>query len=72
MPQASQEVQEKIDALFGHHDPQDLAAQKYLESRGWIEEPPGWWTVTPDHYPTDDEWLCMLYLIEEWDHALRG
>lgn len=71
MPQTDTRTREKIEALLGP-DPKDLGhdilAQTYLKKRGYVlGSNYSWSAPKPQRPPTDEELLCVKYLIEEWD-----
>ena len=69
MPQATEELRAEMKRLFG--DPiSDEGPTKYLESHGYLLTP-GWEWYKPGVLDpsamTEDEWLCLLFLVQEWD-----
>ena len=74
MPQTTQE---NLDALAQFLDEvDDYTTQEYLVNRGYTLEGDFTWShpnVKSKNYMTENEWQCMLYLIQEWDYGgLRG
>lgn len=73
MPQTSKKIQDLIDKWFPQEtlldfECQDIACIRFLESRGWILNKD--WTWTPPvsfHTQSYFEYICITYLIEEWD-----
>lgn len=69
MPSASQEV---IDYMGSYHGPgfSDSTAMGFLEERGFILTE-SWEWIAPDGKTLEtidqDEWMHVLYLIQEWD-----
>lgn len=72
MPQTSPEVIDRMYELFPDADGDfDTLAQGYLEDRGFTLGRDFFW-IAPPHYREwidllQDEQLCIIYLIEEWD-----
>lgn len=69
MPQTSAEIQERIDKFFpSASQSQDFQSTKFLEKAGYILNKNWTWKLpSPDHKITEEEDLCLVYLIEEWD-----
>jgi len=70
MPQASADLREMIRRRFG--DPvSDAGPTKYLEDAGYVLQENWLWTPKPGVKDLKDmsntEWLCLFFLIEEWD-----
>lgn len=71
MPQATQELQEKMQARFGSLDSegpeQFLKDAGYILTRKWLWRPkPG---VTKYEEMTQDEFDCLAFLLQEWDYG---
>lgn len=73
MPTATKELRNKMGELFGHGLDYDFVDDwpptEYLLNRGWTEKG-GVWTQPKDRTVTPEEWDCMNFLFQEWDHAL--
>lgn len=74
MPQASDETRGHMERLFG--DPiDDSGPMSYLRDKGWKLS--GDWFYSHPLYTTKnsikdiptDEWVCIVFLVHEWDHA---
>ena len=70
MPQATDELRQKMERRFG--DPIDsdgptefLMERGYKFNKGWISSPVA-------HEPTDLEADCIDFLVDEWDYAYTG
>ena len=73
MPQASDELRAKMDGYFGNGGIDDWEPTAFLIGKGW-EENLGWWTLPADaewHKLTEQEFDCITFLIDEWDHAIH-
>jgi hypothetical protein len=44
----------------------------FLESRGFKEKSGMLYPPVPAHNVSAIEWLCIRYLVEEWDYAFIG
>lgn len=73
MPQTSKDVQQIIDRWFPRkehlpYETQDNHCMAYLESHGWkLTRLFEWEPPVPAHTVSYFEWICIKYLIEEWD-----
>lgn len=71
MPQASDELREKMDQRFGDIDDSGpcefLHSQGYKLGRDWCWTPPE--SVLSYKDMTDDEYDCLLFLVHEWDYG---
>lgn len=71
MPQCRTEIQNLIDKWFPNekYESQDFACVNFLESHGWILNKGSWdWKPpVPSHTQNFFEYICITYLIEEWD-----
>lgn len=70
MPQATDELRAEMKHLFG--DPiNDAGPIKFLEDRGYKLTKQWTWLPKPGvKFPADmdnDEWMSLLFLIQEWD-----
>ena len=67
MPTASSSQRALMEKWFG--DPIDESGPiNFLESHGYVlTQTFHWRKPVPCHTVSDDEWECMLFLIEEWD-----
>lgn len=71
MPSTLPELRKLMSEWFGE-DETDLAAQRFLESRGYYEVGIGLWeTPVPAHNATPEEFAVIRYLVEEWGHWFR-
>lgn len=61
MPQATDELREKWKTLE--------AAEKYLESRGWVLSSDGGWYWIGDHTPDLEELSAIEYCSQAWDYG---
>lgn len=71
MPQASDELRSRIQARFGsidiHGPEQFLRNAGYTLTNDWLwKAKPG---VVSWNDMSDDEWECMLFLVDEWDYG---
>lgn len=72
MPQASDELEDIIVNWFNKDKKEnvslDIECIKFLKSRGYILTR-GWCWVkpVPAHTISTEEYLCMKYLVDEWD-----
>jgi hypothetical protein len=71
MPQASDELRDKMGEYFGAENRiSDHAPEEFLRSQGWTENRSVW------HCPagktieqvSQKEFDCIKFLIHEWDH----
>ena len=70
MPQAGEVLRDKMNDWFG--DPiSDQGPIKYLHEQGYKLTPQWVWIpkpgVTKYSDMTEKEYLCMLFLVDEWD-----
>lgn len=70
MPQASDELRTEMECLFG--DPvDDGPPMRFLEAAGYTLKRDWNWTRKPGVQTyedmTQDEWMCMVFLRDEWD-----
>lgn len=74
MPQASDElrkivhwiVQCKPDGIV----PSDGDVTAFLEQRGYtLTRAWDWKLPQPDHVVTEMEYLCLTYMVDEWDYG---
>lgn len=70
MPQATEELRDEMRRLF--NDSIDISGPiKYLENAGYILQRNWLWKPKPDvtsyEQMTQDEYLCMAFLVQEWD-----
>lgn len=72
MPQASDELRQKMQTYFGDSI-DDSGPTKFLKSKGWRETETGLW-FSPQHidHVSTQEFECLLFLRDEWDHAYAG
>jgi hypothetical protein len=69
MPQATDELREKIDGYFKSGI--DLYAPlEYLKSEGWTDDKG--WLFSPSRTITEKEWDCVDFLCDEWDFAYNA
>lgn len=67
MPSGPPELHAKWCAL-DPHGCGDLAAQRFLQERGYRLLMPQWaWAPPADHTPTEEEREAAFYLVAEWD-----
>lgn len=67
MPQTSNEMRALMCKWFGD-EIDEKGPIKFLQAHGYVLERDWTWTKpTPSHTVSKFEWLCMLFLIEEWD-----
>lgn len=70
MPTATDELRDKMGEMFGDRI-SDSGPTKYLENAGYILTPDWLWKpkegVTSLEDMTQDEFNCLLFLIQEWD-----
>lgn len=71
MPQASSEFRAKIKLHFGSID--DSGPTKFLMESGWREVANGLWRSPKliDEV-SEKEFLCIMFLRDEWDHDYVG
>lgn len=74
MPSCTAEVHEAVKKLFPDTDGHaglDFLCSQYLMERGWTDlHPKHPFVLTPPkpiEQVTDEEYDCLLYLVEEWD-----
>ena len=70
MPQTTDALRNLMHKWFGFEA--DSEAWLFLASHGftqnrWVISPP-----VPAHNISYTEWLCIRYLVEEWDWAFAG
>lgn len=67
MPQASDDLRDLMGLMFGDRI-SDGPPTEFLVSRGYQVQP-GWtWLPpSPDHIVSEKEWLCISFLVDEWD-----
>tara|TARA_Y100000815_G_scaffold147136_1_gene133103 strand:+ start:270 stop:554 length:285 start_codon:yes stop_codon:yes gene_type:complete len=69
MPQAAADLSDRINARFGSID--DSGPMKFLTDAGYRLRRDFFWEakpgVTSNSDMTDDEWECLLFLVQEWD-----
>lgn len=67
MPQAEDELRELLQLMFGEAIDDTLPIE-FLETRGYkLLQSWCWKKPTPNHFITMKEWLCLKYLVDEWD-----
>lgn len=69
MPQASSELAEKMYEMFGSRHSDEgpmywLERAGYKLTRNWTWRKEG---VTDIEQMSDDEYACMIFLVQEWD-----
>lgn len=71
MPKATEELRELMERWFG--DPIDINGPlRFLASHGFYERRNGVLTPpVPAHNVSHDEWLCIAFLVDEWDFAWK-
>jgi len=69
MPQASEELRDKMGEYFG--DPiDDSGPWEFLKNLGWTQTSTGWLRhPEPFREISEKEWDCVDFLCEEWDWA---
>jgi hypothetical protein len=67
MPQASDELREKMFQRFGDAI-DDFRPTRFLIERGYREHGGLWRRPSLDHVATADEIECLQFLHDEWDH----
>ena len=67
MPQASDELRQTMDGYFSNGGISDSEPTEFLLSQGWTEDR-YLWKSPSTHTPTQKEWDCLQFLLEEWDH----
>lgn len=67
MPQASDELQGLMKTWFGDYV-DDQGPMRFLYSHGY-ELTKGWqWKLpVPHHSVSCYEWICIVFLVQEWD-----
>lgn len=68
MPQTSDELRAKMDSYFHNGGVNDWEPLAFLLDEGWGEKG-GMLSKPTDHEPSNKEWDCAQFLIEEWDFA---
>jgi hypothetical protein len=73
MPSASDEDRAKMAKYFGGSGIDDGPPMLYLHAKGW-KFPRGGMILkpSPDYKPSQQEWDCVYFLCDEWDHAYEG
>ena len=75
MPQASGEVSEYIEQEFGC-PMSDEGPMKFLEDAGYVLRGDWFWKAKPGVTTYGDmtkkEYLCMIFLCQEWDFGGLG
>lgn len=70
MPQATDELRERVNVRFGSIDSHPpwafLASKGYTERMGFIHLP------SPLHKITEEEGECIDFLCDEWDWAFEN
>lgn len=67
MPQASDELRAKMGAYFGD-EIDDGPPMRYLTENGWeLTEQWEWRKPNPFWEPSEKEFDCIDFLIDEWD-----
>ena len=74
MPQASGEVARAIDRIFGKGTyPDDAKPSRLLFNCGWTLDGRGTWrSPKPLEDVSEHEYICLRFLIEEWDYGYEG
>lgn len=71
MPQSTDELRKIMVDRFGSI--MTTGPEQFLESRGYVLSP-GWtWSKPGFTRRADipqDEWQCLVFLVEEWDYGL--
>jgi hypothetical protein len=67
MPQASDELRNKMNEYFGSWV-NDWGPTAYLLDQGYTEKDYLWSKPTREHVPTEKEIDCLNFLRAEWDH----
>lgn len=68
MPQASDELRGLMDKLFNNGGINDHEPTEFLKSRGYkLRSDWQWELPSTDHHITEQEELCLRFLVEEWD-----
>lgn len=71
MPQATDELREKMQHYFG--DPiSDWGPTAFLLDQGYHEKGGFWAKPSPSHIVTEKEGDCLTFLCDEWDHSIGG
>jgi hypothetical protein len=69
MPQATDEQRDLMRKWFG--DPIDSwGPMQFLLSHGFTCDEGRWRSPVPHHNTSEDEYTCLQFLIDEWDHAM--
>jgi len=68
MPQASDELRDLMNKWFG--EIADYNPAKFLLSRGYTINKGMISVPTPAHTVNPEEFLCILFLRDEWDYDL--
>lgn len=72
MPQSSDDMHDIMRWYFGEDYIDPMPAMSFLKSRGYFEYANGFLNhLDPEHYMTLKEELCIRFLIEEWDFAIK-
>lgn len=66
MPTASDELRDLMSKWFG--DSIDMVGPyNFLRRHGYTEEGGLFLKPTPAHTVSEFEWMCLCFLMEEWD-----
>lgn len=68
MPQSSEALRDLMRCWFG--DILDYGPMWLLESRGWTLNRGGLYSPPTSSYYNEIDWLCLQFLIEEWDYDI--
>jgi len=67
MPQASESLRHLIKLMFGDGIDSEKPI-KFLEDAGYsLTQDYHWILPTKEHYPSEEEELCLRFLVDEWD-----
>lgn len=67
MPQTTDELRALMDKWFGS-PVDDRGPTMFLLQHGWTEDHFMWLPPVPAHNPSREEFACLRFLHEEWDH----
>lgn len=75
MPQAEQELRNKITSYFPLTGIEPIGPEDFLRANSWkLHEDWSWSKEGVDHYNMvkmvpEKEWNCLLFLVREWDYG---